>query len=261
MNKLKSAMLSMAAAAALFAGGAQAAETVKMGVAAEPYPPFTVPDAQGNWSGWEIDIAQAVCAAEDLDCVITPVAWDGIIPALTSGKIDMIVASLSITDAREKIIDFSDKYYTSPTVVIEAKGAGIDAVTNEALDGMLLGVQGASIHEKYARKHFPDATIKIYATQDEANQDLYAGRLDAVQADGLALDDFLKSEDGIACCELVGNVEPDPSVISADVGFGIRQDDTALKDKLNAGIAAILENGTYEKISDEYFDFDIYGGN
>jgi polar amino acid transport system substrate-binding protein len=100
---------------------AASAETVRVGVAAEPYPPFTEPDASGNWTGWEIEFMNAVCAEAKLDCVVTPVAWDGIIPALTSNKIDAIVGSMSITEERMKTIDFSDKYYNTPSVIATAK--------------------------------------------------------------------------------------------------------------------------------------------
>ncbi|MGB0913761.1 MAG: transporter substrate-binding domain-containing protein, partial [Phaeobacter italicus] len=69
------------------------AEPVKIGVAAEPYPPFASLDSSGTWVGWEIDVINAVCAAAELECVITPVAWDGIIPSLTGQQIDAIMAS------------------------------------------------------------------------------------------------------------------------------------------------------------------------
>jgi polar amino acid transport system substrate-binding protein len=105
----------------IVAAGAVAAEPLKVGFAAEPYPPFTSPDASGNWEGWEVEFEKAICAEAKLDCVITPVAWDGIIPALTSKKIDMIIGSMSITEERLKTIDFSDKYYNTPTGVIGPK--------------------------------------------------------------------------------------------------------------------------------------------
>ncbi|MFM7445988.1 MAG: transporter substrate-binding domain-containing protein, partial [Tabrizicola sp.] len=101
-----------------------AAQEVKVGIAAEPYPPFASPDASGNWVGWEVEIINAVCAAAEMQCVITPVAWDGIIPSLTGNQIDVIMASMSITEARMETIDFSDPYYNTPTVVVAAKGAG-----------------------------------------------------------------------------------------------------------------------------------------
>jgi polar amino acid transport system substrate-binding protein len=241
-------------------GGVAKAEQVKIGVAAEPYPPFTSPDASGKWVGWEIDFVNAVCAEEKLDCVITPVAWDGIIPALTTKKIDAIVSSMSITDERKKTIDFSDKYYNTPTAIIGPKDQKFGA-TPDDLKGKVIGVQVSTVHAVYAKKHFTGAQeIKEYQTQDEANNDLAAGRLDAVQADSIALGEFLKTDQGKACCDLKGMVAPDDEVLGPGVGAGIRKEDTALKEKFNAGIKAIRANGKYDEISKKYFDFDIYGG-
>ena len=99
--KLK-ALLTAASAAAALTAGAAAAEQVKIGIAAEPYPPFASLDSSGNWVGWEVEVIGAVCAAAELDCVITPVAWDGIIPSLTGQQIDAIMASMSITEERHE---------------------------------------------------------------------------------------------------------------------------------------------------------------
>lgn len=253
-------MLALAVSLAALGSGAAMAQTVRMGIAAEPYPPFASPDASGTWTGWEIDLAMAVCAEAKLDCVITPVAWDGIIPALTSSKIDAISASMSITPERAKTIDFTDKYYNTPTAIAAAKNAEFGA-TPEGMEGKIIGVQVSTIHEAYVRKHFANAAeIKVYQTQDEANQDLVAGRIDATQADSLALDAFVASADGTACCKIVGNVAPDIEVLGPGVGFGLRKGEEELKEKLNAGIKAIRANGKYEEISKPYFSFDIYGG-
>ncbi|MGF9692418.1 MULTISPECIES: transporter substrate-binding domain-containing protein [unclassified Rhizobium] len=255
---LKSAAIALAVSVAAF--GSVAAQEVKVGVAAEPYPPFTSPDASGKWTGWEVEFMDAVCAEAKLKCVLTPVAWDGIIPALTSKKIDAIMSSMSITDERKKTIDFSDKYYNTPTAVIGPKGDKFEA-TPDGLKGKIIGVQVSTIHAEYAQKYFgPGASeIKEYQTQDEANNDLAAGRLDAVQADLITLDSFLKSDQGKACCDLKGNVQDDPAILGAGVGIGLRKEDTAMKDKFNAAIKAIRANGTYDTISKKYFDFNVYG--
>jgi len=253
--------LALAAAIGLAAVSGAAAQQVRVGFAAEPYPPFTSPDASGNWEGWEVDFMKAVCAEAKLDCVVTPVAWDGIIPALTAGKIDMIVGSMSITAERLQTIDFSDKYYNTPTAVIGPKDVAFEA-TPEGIAGKTIGVQVATVHQVYANKYFGEAgaTVKEYQTQDEANNDLAAGRIDAVQADSIALGDFLKTDQGSACCEFKGNVEDDVDILGAGVGVGVRKGDTELKDKINAAIKAIRANGTYDEFSKKYFDFDIYGG-
>ncbi|MBO9112438.1 MULTISPECIES: transporter substrate-binding domain-containing protein [Rhizobium/Agrobacterium group] len=259
MNKpLKFVALSFAVA--LAAVTSAASEPIKVGIAAEPYPPFTSPDAQGNWVGWEIDFEKAVCAEAKLDCMITPVSWDGIIPALMSKKIDLIIASMSITDERLKTIDFSDKYYNTPSAVIGTKGVDFTA-TPEGLAGKTIGVAVSTIQQVYATKYFGSAgaTVREYQTQDEANQDLASGRIDAVQADSIALDAFLKTEVGKACCDLKGLVKDDPSILGAGIGVGIRKGDADLKAKINAAIKAIRANGTYAAFSKTYFDFDVYG--
>ena len=250
-------ILLTASALALMTGAAFA-DPVRVGIAAEPYPPFAAPDAAGNWIGWEIDIINAVCEAAALDCEITPTAWDGIIPSLVSGRIDAIMASMSITEDRMQTIAFSDPYYNTPTVVVGQRDIEMDA-TPEGLAGHILGVQVSTIHQTYAQTYFEGQTeLRAYQTQDEANQDLAAGRIDATQADSLAMDDFLNSEAG-ACCELKGVVAMDEAILGSGVGVGLRQGEDALREQFNAGIAAILENGTYDAITARYFATSIYG--
>lgn len=258
MKRLSARLLAAAVLVAAAAAGAQA-QQVKVGFAAEPYPPFTSPDANGNWVGWEVDFKDAICKQAKLDCVIVPVSWDGIIPALNTKKIDMIIGSMTITDEREKMIDFSDKYFSSPSGIVAVKGSDIKP-TLESLQGKILGVQVSTTQQVYAQKHFaPNGVeVKEYQTQDEANQDLVAGRIDAVQADTMSFDAFLKSSQG-SCCELKGNVADDPAILGRGAGVGLRKGDTELKDKVNAAIKAIRADGTYDAFTKKYFDFDIYG--
>jgi polar amino acid transport system substrate-binding protein len=238
--------------------GAVQAQEIKVGFSPEAYPPFYSQDSSGNWGGWEVEIVQAICAEAKLTCTLTPIPWDGLIPALTSKKIDAIMNSMSITEERMKTIDFSDKYYNTPTAVIGPKDQTFDA-SPAGLKGKIIGVQVSTVHATYAKKHFTEAAeIKEYQTQDEANQDLIAGRIDATQADSIALDAFLKDA-GKDCCDLKGFVAPDLEVLGPGVGAGLRKDDTELKGKINAAIKAIRDNGKYAEITKKYFDFDVYG--
>ena len=257
MKKLMTATL-VALTTGLMASSAFA-EPVRVGVAAEPYPPFTSPDASGKWVGWEVEFMDAVCAEAKLECVLTPVAWDGIIPALTESKIDAIMSSMSITEERMKTIDFTNKYYNTPAAVAVTKGSGI-AATPEGLKGKIVGVQVSTIHADYAAKYFAPtaAEVKIYQTQDEANQDLAAGRVDAVLADSLVMADFITSDAGAACCEVAGNVADDAAILGQGVGVGLRKGDP-MKDTFNAAIAAVRASGKYDEISKKYFAFDVYG--
>ncbi|WP_324753859.1 transporter substrate-binding domain-containing protein [Roseovarius sp. Pro17] len=255
--KLK-VMLTAATAALALTTGAAMADAVKIGIAAEPYPPFAAPDAAGNWTGWEVEIANAICAAEEMECEITPTGWDGIIPSLMGEQIDVIMASMSITEDRAKKIDFSDYYYKTPAVIVTAKDSGITPDA-DGLSGKILGVQASTTHQAYANAHFEDVAseIRVYQTQDEANQDLYSGRIDAVQADSIAMADFIDSDIG-GCCEIVGPVADDAAILGNGVGAGVRKGDDELREKLNAGIAKILEDGTHDEITKKYFSTSIY---
>lgn len=251
--KLSRRVLFAAAAAAMMATSAPAMAELKFGIAAEPYPPFTSKDASGKWVGWEIDLMDAVCAELKEKCEIVEVAWDGIIPALQSKQFDLIWSSMSITAERKQTIDFSNMYYDTPTVLIGAKNGDTD-ISPEHLKGKVIAVQVSTIHQKYVEKHYVSAgaEAKTYQTQDEANQDLASGRVDYVQADGAALDAFLKTEQGAACCELKGTVAPDPEILGEGVGAGIRKEDTALKDKINGAIAALAAAGKFAEITEKY---------
>ena len=252
MKYTKRTLLGAIAACAMFTA-APAYADLKMGVAAEPYAPFTSKDASGMWVGWEVDFMNALCAEIGEKCTIEEVAWDGIIPALTSKKFDAIMSSMSVTDERKKTISFSDMYYNSAAVIIGPKNDDKD-FSPEHLSGKNVGVQVSTTHSAYMDKYYAPkgALIKTYATQDEANADLAAGRLDYVMADAVALDAFLTSEQGTACCEQKGAVPIDVEILGAGVGFGIRQEDTELLAKINGGIKAMADKGKFIEITEKW---------
>ena len=230
---------------------------IRLGLDSANYEPFYSRSADGTWSGWEIEIGDAVCAAMEEDCVWVPIAWDGIIPALTAKKIDAIFGSMSITDERKQTINFSDKYYNTPAALIAPKNIAIESADD--LKGKRVGVQVSSTHSNYVETYLSDGTdVKIYQDFNEHNQDLFAGRVDAVVADSLALAPFLESAEG-ACCEIKMELN-DEEIFGIGVGAGIRKEDEELLTKINAAIKQIREDGTYDEIAKKYFSFDIYGG-
>jgi len=233
---------------------------LKIGFAAEPFPPFSSKDAAGKWVGWEVEAIDAVCKAMNEKCDYVEVAWDGIIPALQAKKFDVIWSSMSITDKRKEVIDFTDRYYKTPAVMVGAKSEtySIDNKNADSLKGKIIGVQTSTIHAQYAQKYFGSAaTVKVYDTQDNVNADLVAGRIDLDMADSIALDAFLKTDTG-KDFEVKWTAPPDP-IFGYGVGGGIRKDDTALKERLNKAIGAVRGNGTYDTIAKKYFNFNIYG--
>ncbi len=231
---------------------------VRLGLDSSPYPPFYEADSDGNFIGWEVEIGDALCAAMEEDCVWVGVAWDGIIPALLAKKIDAIIGSMSITEEREKTISFSDKYYNTPAAIVALKSSSIDS-SLESIQGKIIGVQVATTHQNYAQKYLEGVAdrVKTYQDFNEHNQDLIAGRVDAIIADSLALSDFLSSAEG-AEFEIKGYLKDDV-IFGPGVGVGVRKGDDELKERFNAAIRQIREDGTYDKISAKYFDFNIFG--
>ncbi|MBB4227303.1 transporter substrate-binding domain-containing protein [Rhizobium mongolense] len=234
---------------------------VRFGVMNESYPPFFAKDASGEWQGWEIDLMNAVCEQMKEKCSIVEVSWDGLIPALQSKKFDVIWSSMSNTAERSKVIDFTDKYYNTPSTLIGPKDQKPGATADDVKD-KTLGIQVSTIQSEYYKKYFADvADEKTYQTLDEAFQDLAAGRIDYVFGDSLALDAFLKSDAGKDCCVKMGDVADDEEILGAGVSGGLRKEDSELKAKLNAAIAAVRASGKYGEITKKYFAFDIYGTN
>jgi polar amino acid transport system substrate-binding protein len=251
MTKIKTFMLAAIAAGALFAT-APAYADLKFGVDISPYPPFTSKDPSGVIVGWEGDFMAALCAEIKEKCAFEPTAWDGIIPALQAKKFDAILSSMSVTPERKKTIDYSMIYYNSAAVIIGEKGEDKD-FSPEHLSGKTIGVQSATTHANYLDKYYKPkgAIIKGYAGQDEANADLTAGRVDYIMADGVTLGAYLDSEAG-ACCEQKGAVPIDVDILGPGVGVGIRKEDTALLEKINAGIVALRDKGFFEANTEKW---------
>lgn len=245
--------LLVVAAAALTIGATSARADLVFATDTSAYPPFTSKNAAGEWEGWEYDFMNALCAEMNEKCTMIAIAWDGIIPALLEKKMDGILGSMSITDKRKEVIDFSDMYYNSAAVIIGAKTGDLN-FTPEHLAGKTIGVQGATIHQNYIDKYYvpKGAVSKAYQKQDEANADLAAGRVDYLMADGVALRDYLMSDEGKACCELKGAVPDDKEVLGYGVGVGLRKEDTALRDKINAAIKSLAAKGYFEELTKKY---------
>lgn len=223
------------------------------------YPPFNSVDSNGNLQGFDVDITSALCKQMGVACKLVVQDWDGLIPGLLAKKYDAIVASMSITEERKQKVDFTDKYYVSPARFVAKKGASID-VSKKGLKGKVVGVQRATIHENFVRDNFGDSVqIKSYATQDEANMDLTAGRVDLVIADATVLQGGFLDTDAGKGYAFVGPSFTAEKWFGEGIGIAVRKGNDDLKAMFNKAIKEIRANGVYQKINAKYFDFDLYG--
>lgn len=220
------------------------------------YYPFNYVDEAGKLKGFDIDIANALCKAMQVECEFVTSAWNRIIPGLLRRHYDAIIASMSITEQRKLIVDFTNKYYQTSAHFVAKKGAGLK-ISREGLKGKVIGAQRATTHQEYLLDNFQDvATVKIYDTQEHVNLDLYNGRLDAALADTLILLEWIKRY--APDFELVGEPITDSTWYGEGIGIAVRKEDTELRDRLNKALARILADGTYKRINEEYFPFSIY---
>jgi len=223
------------------------------------YPPFSEVGPDGKIKGFDIDIANALCADLKAQCTFVQQEFDGMIPGLNARKFDAIIASMSITEERKRSVAFSDKYYATPARLIAKKGTGL-VPTPDGMKGKRIGVQRSTTHDRFATETFKDSEIVRYTGQDQVFLDLQSGRLDAVLLDQVAANlGFLQRPAG-KDFGVIGPVYTDPKYFGIGAGVAMRKGDTQLQARINQAIKDIRTDGTYQKIAKQYFDFDVYNG-
>jgi arginine/ornithine transport system substrate-binding protein len=231
---------------------------IRIGVEAN-YPPFSLMGTDGKFSGFDIDIANALCAQMKAECTMVAQEWDGMMPALNAKKFDMIVASMSITDERKKAADFSDSYYDIPSAWIGKTGS-FSQITPAALKGKKIIVTRNTPRAAYLQANYKESELLLVAKEAEVTMELAAGRGDIGFGSSLAATAaFLKAPEGKGYSKLGTPVTIGGAKDGGGVGIAMRKGEDTLKTKVNAALKAITANGTYKQINDKYFDVNIRG--
>ena len=261
-KKEEAAPAAPAAPASAPAAAAPAPEVGPLKVAIAPtYEPFTFKSADGQPTGFDVDIANALCEQIKRKCEFVEQVWDSMIPGLNAKKYDVIISSMSATDERKKEIDFTDKYYQTPSRIVLKKGTKFTDLAS--LKGKKIGVLKGSTQEKYAMDTLKPVGVVVnsYEAQDQVYLDIKSGRLDGTVADFLEVTGgFLSKPEG-AKYEFVGPVLSDVKYF-AGAAVALRQGEDKLKAELNEAIKTIRSNGTYKTLNDKYFakySIDVYG--
>ena len=231
--------------------GARAEDRLRI-ITSGNYPPFVFADASGALGGFEIDFANALCAVLAVRCQFIDMPFEQTIQALVDGRGDAIVASLSITAERRKLVAFTDRYYRTPIQFVAPRGFA-RPVTAEGLRGLRIAVTRGTTAEAALQSQFVGTEIAGFVTQTEANQALVDGRAELVLADSFAMWRFLKSDPGRGFAAVGG-----PLYVDEGIGIAVRKDEDTLRRRLNLAIARLRLDGTYQKINAKYFPFSIY---
>jgi octopine/nopaline transport system substrate-binding protein len=250
----------------------------KVRVATEgAYPPWNATDTNGKLYGFDIDVINEVCRRKNLECEIVPQAWKGIIPGLTAGKYDCIIAGMQATPKRLKVVDFAGPYAKTPgsfatlksSPLASFKSAVGDVTLNDIappeqsvidalrklLKGKVIGVQTTTTHSNFLDTFFKDvATIRKYDSQENVLLDLNTGRIDAAEASLSYWVPIMKKEQG-ANLALFGPAWTG-DIFGLGNGVAIRKQDPELKAIISDGLSQMRADGTIQKLALKWFGFD-----
>ena len=213
-------------------------KTIRMGTEGA-YPPYNFLNDSGEVDGFEREVGDELCKRAELTCEWVTNEWDSIIPNLTSGNYDTIIAGMSITDAREEVIDFTQNYFPPAASAYAAKSTDAD------LAGGVIAAQTSTIQAGYVAES--GATLLEFATYDETVAAVISGEADAVFADKDALAPTVEESGGEML--FVGDDVP----LGGGIGLGLRESDTELKAKFDAAIGSMKEDGSLNTMIIKWF--------
>lgn len=251
-----------ASAAALLTPAATRAQApdwkrIRVGVEGN-YPPFSRLGPDGKLAGFDIDIAMALCQRMGAECVLVQQEWDGMMPALAARKFDMIVASMTISEERKRAADFSDPYYDVPSRWV-AKAGRFRNHDPASLKGARIIVLRNSPRAKHVAEQYKESSVLLVNKETDVYLELAAGRGDiGFGSSVVSSEAFLKKPEGQGFAQVGAPVRLDGG--GGGVGIAFRKGETVLREKVNAALKAIKADGTYKRLADRYFDFDVSGG-
>lgn len=238
-----------------FANSAQAEEkTLRIGTEGA-YPPFNFINPAGELSGFDVDIAKALCKEMAVTCTFKTVAWADIIPGLEKGDYDLIVASMAFSDERAKRMDYSEPYYRSHSVFVGDSTRFKDSAPETLAKSHIAAGEG-TVQSEFLKKAYGKSTITLTKDQPTANALLTTGKVDLVLGDAIELLSFLESAEG-SKFEYVG----DPltgDFMQSSAHVTARKGEGELIARVNEAIKKIRLNGAYDRINNSYFPFSIY---
>ncbi|RMC34874.1 transporter substrate-binding domain-containing protein [Paracoccus alkanivorans] len=230
--------LILAATALAMSAGMGMTETVRLGTEGA-YPPYNFINDAGEVDGFEREFGDELCKRAELDCTWVTNDWDSIIPNLASGNYDAILAGMSITPEREEVIAFTQNY-------IPPAASAYAALSEDAdIEGGVVAAQTGTIQASFVAES--GATLLEYATPDETVAAVRNGEADAVFADKDFLVPVVEESGG----EMVWIGED--VALGGGIGVGLRQSDTELREKLDAVITEMKEDGTINEMIKKWF--------
>ncbi|WP_431482917.1 cystine ABC transporter substrate-binding protein [Pseudomonas solani] len=223
--------------------------SVKVGLEGT-YPPFNFQDESGKLTGFEVEFAEALAKELGVKVDFQPSKWDGILAALESKRLDLVINQVTISDERKKKYDFSTPYTVSGIQALVRKG-NEDSIKSAAdLAGKKVGVGLGTNYEQWLKENAPKADIRTYDDDPTKFQDLNVGRIDAILVDRLAAFEMVEKTGG----RLAVAGAP---FSRQESGIALRKGDPELLTAIDKAIAKLKADGTLKAISEKWFKADV----
>jgi polar amino acid transport system substrate-binding protein len=224
----------------------------------DDYPPFHFPGADGQLTGFNVDLARAVCQELKVACTIQARRWDTLISSLEEGRGDAIIASMSGTETTRSKVDFGIPYYRTPGRFVMRKDGKIITATVDSLAGKSIAVVVGSAHAAFISTYFTTATQKVAPDQEEALKFLTTGQVDVFFGDGISLALWLNSSNGTNCCAFLGGAFLESHFFGEGPAIAFRKDASQLRKAVDFALFRLAETGVYQNLMLKYFPVSFY---
>ncbi len=228
-------------------------------VLTEPdFPPFNYYDEEGQLTGFNVDLARAICRELAVTCEINAAEWNTLIPSLKNNEADALLASQTISAKSVGEVDFTDRYYSTPARFAARTGNTIGEISVAELQGRKIAAVQGTAHEAFLRDFFEGAKILSYPTPAEARAALKNGQADLLFDDGISLMFWIQGTDSARCCEFKGEGYSEPRYFGDGVGIAVKKGNTRLRVVLDYALARVKASGRYEELMLRYFPLPLY---
>ncbi|MBB6479679.1 transporter substrate-binding domain-containing protein [Spirochaeta isovalerica] len=230
-----------------YSGGKDDQQNDKLIVAMElQFPPFEMADADGTPRGISVDTAYALGEYLGREVVIENTAWTGLIPSIQSGKADIIISSMSITDEREKVVDFSIPYAASGLTLLINSDSPVKSYRDMNKSSVTVAVKSGTTGAIWAQENIPNATIQIFDEVAACALEVSQGKADAFIYDGLTTFELQKKFPG----KTKVNLENLPGTLG---GWGMAmKEGSPMKKDVDAFILEFRASGGFEELEKKY---------
>lgn len=244
---------------ALAVAGDQSRRVAVRFMTSNDYPPFHYYDEEGVLTGFNVDVARAICLELSAACDIQVREWGELLPALRRGDTDALIASHAITPVLLREFDVTDRYYFTPARFVGRRDTATLMATPEGLTGKRIGVVKGSAHEAYARTFFANSAIIPFESAELAWDAVRTGGdVDVSFGDGIALTFWINGTLSRGCCELKGGPYFEPKYFGDGVGIVLPKKDPQLKALINTALMRLRATGRYEELLLRYFPNKIW---